>query len=132
MNYSNPMDVAGRFKALPISYSSTMTKQDDIDDFTELMRAASVRTLMEKLDDELKKVCEVVSVAKESVKSLSTNEVVFVPDDDYIEELGELDDIGLLEAINKNRLEYIPLNKNVGETEEDIRFNERVRDILGR
>ncbi|KAI9094812.1 hypothetical protein K1719_026618 [Acacia pycnantha] len=53
MNYSNPMDAVGRLKALPRSYSSTATKQDDREDFTELMRVASVRMLMEKLDDEV-------------------------------------------------------------------------------
>ncbi|KAI9118258.1 hypothetical protein K1719_010590 [Acacia pycnantha] len=50
VNYSNPMDAAGRFEALPRSYSSAATKQDDREDFAELMRAASVRKLMEKLD----------------------------------------------------------------------------------
>ncbi|KAK4274617.1 hypothetical protein QN277_017811 [Acacia crassicarpa] len=50
VNYSNPMDAAGRFEALPRSYSSAATKHDDREDFTELMRAASVRTLMGKLN----------------------------------------------------------------------------------
>ncbi|XP_028796060.1 uncharacterized protein LOC114752183 [Neltuma alba] len=53
MNYSNPMDVAGRFEALPRSYSAATTKLDDREDFAELMRAASDRTLMEKLDMDL-------------------------------------------------------------------------------
>lgn len=50
MNYSNPMDIAGRFEALPRSYSVATTKQEGTEDFAELMRAASVRTLMEKLE----------------------------------------------------------------------------------
>ncbi|KAI9126807.1 hypothetical protein K1719_002403 [Acacia pycnantha] len=53
MNYSNPMDVlAGRFEALPRSYiaAAMATKQDEREDFAELVRAASVRTLMEKLE----------------------------------------------------------------------------------
>ncbi|KAI9121363.1 hypothetical protein K1719_008396 [Acacia pycnantha] len=62
-------------------------------------------------------------------KSLSINEVVSELDDDYIEELGELDGIGLLEAISE--LEDISLNQNVGETVEDIWFNEKVRRHFG-
>ncbi|XP_054817381.1 uncharacterized protein LOC129317070 [Prosopis cineraria] len=50
MSYSNPMDAAGRFEALPRSYSAATTKQADREDFAELVRAASAKTLKEKLD----------------------------------------------------------------------------------
>ncbi|KAI9112276.1 hypothetical protein K1719_016799 [Acacia pycnantha] len=56
MNYSNPMDVAERFKALPKSYNSMVMKQDNREDFTKLMRVVSIRTFMEKLDNKVRAI----------------------------------------------------------------------------
>ncbi|TKY74960.1 hypothetical protein E2542_SST03725 [Spatholobus suberectus] len=52
MNYSNPVDAAGRFEALPRSYS-TATSRSDNEDFAELLRAASARTLVDRIDVDL-------------------------------------------------------------------------------
>ena len=54
MNYSNPVDAAGRFTALPRSYSAaTSMSGGDSEDFAELMRAASARTLVNRIDVDL-------------------------------------------------------------------------------
>lgn len=55
MSYGNPMDSAGRFSALPRSYSTaTSTRSDqENEDFTELVRAASARTLVNRIDMDL-------------------------------------------------------------------------------
>ena len=45
LDYSNNMDAIGRFVALPRSYSAPSSRSDDRDDFKELMRAASARTM---------------------------------------------------------------------------------------
>ncbi|XP_020211504.1 uncharacterized protein LOC109796232 [Cajanus cajan] len=52
MNYSNPVDAAGRFQALPRSYSAATSRSDN-DDFAELLRAASARTLVNTIDMDL-------------------------------------------------------------------------------
>jgi len=52
MNYSNPVDAAGRFEALPRSYS-VATSRSDNEDFAELLRAASARTLVGRIDVDL-------------------------------------------------------------------------------
>ncbi|XP_014500245.1 uncharacterized protein LOC106761232 [Vigna radiata var. radiata] len=52
MNYSNPVDAAGRFEALPRSYS-VATSRSDNEDFAELLRAASARTLGNRIDVDL-------------------------------------------------------------------------------
>lgn len=48
MSYSNPMDIAGRFEALPRSFSTAVssTTSDDNQDFAELVRAASAKTTL--------------------------------------------------------------------------------------
>ena len=53
MNYSNNMDAVGRFAALPRSYSANSSRSDDNDDFKELMRAASARTMANGIDMDL-------------------------------------------------------------------------------
>ncbi|KAE9586854.1 hypothetical protein Lal_00004673 [Lupinus albus] len=51
MNYNNPVDAVGRFSALPRSYSAaTSTRSMDNEDFAELIRAASARTLVNRID----------------------------------------------------------------------------------
>ncbi|KAK7283235.1 hypothetical protein RIF29_12626 [Crotalaria pallida] len=50
MNYSNPVDAAGRFSSLPRSYSVATSRSGDNEDFAELMRAASARTLINRID----------------------------------------------------------------------------------
>lgn len=54
MNYSNPVDAAGRFEALPRSYSAATSRSggggDHGEDFSELMRAASARSLVNRID----------------------------------------------------------------------------------
>ncbi|GAU31162.1 hypothetical protein TSUD_315870 [Trifolium subterraneum] len=53
MNYSNPIDPTGRFENLPRSYSAVTSRSgggDNSEDFTELMRAASARTLVNRID----------------------------------------------------------------------------------
>ncbi|KAL2346494.1 hypothetical protein Fmac_000494 [Flemingia macrophylla] len=52
MNYSNPVDATGRFEALPRSYSAATSRSDN-DDFAELLRAASARTLVNRIDMDL-------------------------------------------------------------------------------
>ncbi|XP_027356299.1 uncharacterized protein LOC113865760 [Abrus precatorius] len=52
MNYSNPVDAAGRFEALPRSYSAATSRSDN-EDFAELLRAASARTLVNRIDVDL-------------------------------------------------------------------------------
>lgn len=52
MNYSNPVDAAGRFEALPRSYSAATSRSDN-EDFAELLRAASARTLVNQIDVDL-------------------------------------------------------------------------------
>lgn len=53
MNYSNPVDAAGRFQALPRSYSAATSRSDNNEDFAELLRAASARTLGNRIDVDL-------------------------------------------------------------------------------
>ncbi|KAL3013288.1 hypothetical protein AAZX31_06G044100 [Glycine max] len=53
MNYSNPVDAAGRFQALPRSYSAATSRSDNNEDFAELLRAASARTLGNIIDVDL-------------------------------------------------------------------------------
>ena len=55
LNYGNPMDAEGRFSAFPRSYSvATSTRSEGSDeDFAELMRAASARTLAHRIDMDL-------------------------------------------------------------------------------
>ncbi|CAL0327111.1 unnamed protein product [Lupinus luteus] len=51
MNYNHPVDHVGRFSALPRSYSdATSTRSMNNEDFVELIRAASARTLVNKID----------------------------------------------------------------------------------
>ncbi|CAJ2643882.1 unnamed protein product [Trifolium pratense] len=53
MNYSNPIDPTGRFENLPRSYSAVTSRSgggDNSEDFNELMRAASARTLVNRID----------------------------------------------------------------------------------
>ncbi|CAL0319058.1 unnamed protein product [Lupinus luteus] len=50
MNYSNPVDPAGRFSTLPRSYSVATSRSGNNEDFAELMRAASARTLVNRID----------------------------------------------------------------------------------
>lgn len=51
MNYSNPIDSTSRFEALPRSYSAVTTRSGgESEDFAELMRAASARTLVNTID----------------------------------------------------------------------------------
>ncbi|KAK7351577.1 hypothetical protein VNO77_11133 [Canavalia gladiata] len=52
MNYSNPVDAAGRFEALPRSYSAATSRSEN-EDFAELLRAASARTLVNRIDMDL-------------------------------------------------------------------------------
>ncbi|KAG5034025.1 hypothetical protein HKD37_04G009399 [Glycine soja] len=53
MNYSNPVDAAGRLQALPRSYSAATSRSDNNEDFAELLRAASARTLGNRIDVDL-------------------------------------------------------------------------------
>ncbi|XP_028806949.1 uncharacterized protein LOC114761692 [Neltuma alba] len=53
MNYSNPVDAAGRFAAFPRSYSANTSRSEDSEDFAELVRAASARTLVDRIDMDL-------------------------------------------------------------------------------
>lgn len=54
MSYGNPMDSAGRFSTLPRSYSTaTSTRSEENEDFAELVRAASARTLVNRIDIDL-------------------------------------------------------------------------------
>ncbi|KAI4316600.1 hypothetical protein L6164_024566 [Bauhinia variegata] len=53
MNYGGNFDAAGRFAALPRSYSAATSRSDDGEDFRELMRAASARTMVNKIDMDL-------------------------------------------------------------------------------
>ncbi|XP_015972572.1 uncharacterized protein LOC107495875 [Arachis duranensis] len=52
MNYSNPMDAANRFSALSRSHSAATSRRSEVndEDFAELMRAASARTLANRID----------------------------------------------------------------------------------
>ncbi|MED6133285.1 hypothetical protein PIB30_027046 [Stylosanthes scabra] len=53
MNYSNPMDAANRFSALSRSHSAATSRRSEVsndDDFAELIRAASARTLGNRID----------------------------------------------------------------------------------
>ncbi|CAL5204803.1 unnamed protein product [Lathyrus oleraceus] len=56
MNYSNPIDSTGRFQNLPRSYSAVTTRSagaGDSEDFVDLIRAASARTLVNRIDMDL-------------------------------------------------------------------------------
>ncbi|KAK4277394.1 hypothetical protein QN277_015399 [Acacia crassicarpa] len=53
LNYSNPVDPVGRFAAFPRSYSVATSRSDESEDFTELMRAASARTLADRINVDL-------------------------------------------------------------------------------
>ncbi|XP_058786128.1 uncharacterized protein LOC131660811 [Vicia villosa] len=56
LNYTNPIDSTGRFENLPRSYSAVTTRSGgagDSEDFVELMRAASARTLVNRIDMDL-------------------------------------------------------------------------------
>ncbi|CAK8568381.1 unnamed protein product [Lathyrus sativus] len=56
MNYSKPVDSTGRFQNLPRSYSAVTTRSagaGDSEDFVDLMRAASARTLVNRIDMDL-------------------------------------------------------------------------------
>ncbi|KAI4337068.1 hypothetical protein L6164_015526 [Bauhinia variegata] len=53
MNYGSNTDAAGRFAAFPRSYSTATSRSDDGEDFRELMRAASARTMVNKIDMDL-------------------------------------------------------------------------------
>ena len=53
MNYSNPMDAAGRFEALPRSYSVATARSDENEDYKDLVRAASARTMADRIDMDL-------------------------------------------------------------------------------
>ncbi|OIW14917.1 hypothetical protein TanjilG_30636 [Lupinus angustifolius] len=51
MSYNNPVDAVGRFSSLPRSYSAaTSTRSMNNEDFAELIRAASARTLVNRID----------------------------------------------------------------------------------
>ncbi|KAJ1430379.1 hypothetical protein SESBI_07878 [Sesbania bispinosa] len=49
MNYSSPVDAA----ALPRSFSAATTRSNGSEDYTELVRAASARTLVNRIDVDL-------------------------------------------------------------------------------
>ncbi|KAK7321629.1 hypothetical protein VNO77_32457 [Canavalia gladiata] len=53
MSYGNPVDAAGRFSALSRSQSAATSRSEDSDDFSELMRIASARTLANRIDMDL-------------------------------------------------------------------------------
>lgn len=56
MSYGNPMDPAGRFSALSRSQSAATSRRSDIEggeDFAELVRAASARTMVNRIDMDL-------------------------------------------------------------------------------
>ncbi|XP_057430643.1 uncharacterized protein LOC130723555 [Lotus japonicus] len=53
MSYSSQVDAAGPFAALPRSYSTTTAMSSESEDFAELMRAASARTLINRIDVDL-------------------------------------------------------------------------------
>ncbi|KAK7310764.1 hypothetical protein RJT34_08477 [Clitoria ternatea] len=53
MSYGDPMDAAGRFSALSRSASAATSRSEDKEDFVELMRAASARTLVNRIDVDL-------------------------------------------------------------------------------
>ncbi|CAJ1973481.1 unnamed protein product [Sphenostylis stenocarpa] len=70
MNYSNPVDAAGRFEALPRSYS-VATSRSDNEDFAELLRAASARTLVNRIDVDL--VLKQQAQAQAQTRPVSSN-----------------------------------------------------------
>ncbi|KAK7352494.1 hypothetical protein VNO80_17916 [Phaseolus coccineus] len=70
MNYSNPVDAAGKFQALPRSYS-VATSRSDNEDFAELLRAASARTLVDRIDVDL--VLKQQAQAEAQSRPLSSN-----------------------------------------------------------
>ncbi|KAK7410095.1 hypothetical protein VNO78_00616 [Psophocarpus tetragonolobus] len=74
MNYSSPVDAAGRFEALPRSYS-TATSRSDNEDFAELLRAASARTLGNRIDVDsvLKQHAQAQAQAQAQARPLSSN-----------------------------------------------------------
>ncbi|XP_027333549.1 uncharacterized protein LOC113848293 [Abrus precatorius] len=53
MSYGNPMDSAGRFSALSRSHSAATSRSEGNEDFAELVRAASARTLVNRIDMDL-------------------------------------------------------------------------------
>lgn len=61
MHYGNPMDAAGKFSALSRSQSAATSRRssttssfgDNSEDFAELVRAASARTLVNRIDMDL-------------------------------------------------------------------------------
>ncbi|MED6123459.1 hypothetical protein PIB30_049349 [Stylosanthes scabra] len=53
INYSNPMEAANRFSALSRSHSAATSRRSELsndEDFAELIRAASARTLGNRID----------------------------------------------------------------------------------
>lgn len=56
ISYGNPMDSAGRFSSLSRSQSAATSRRSDNDggeDFAELVRAASARTMVNRIDMDL-------------------------------------------------------------------------------
>ncbi|XP_061367930.1 uncharacterized protein LOC133310922 [Gastrolobium bilobum] len=54
MSYGNPMDDAGRFSTLSRSHSAATSRRSEVnEDFAELVRAASARTLVNRIDMDL-------------------------------------------------------------------------------
>nr|AFK39444.1 unknown [Lotus japonicus] len=53
VSYGNPMDPAGRFSSLSRSQSVATSRSGDGDDYAELLRAASARTMVGRIDMDL-------------------------------------------------------------------------------
>lgn len=54
ISYGNPGDAAGRFSSLSRSQSAATSRRSEVsDDFAELVRAASARTLVNRIDMDL-------------------------------------------------------------------------------
>lgn len=54
ISYGNPGDAAGRFSSLSRSQSAATSRRSEVsDDFVELVRAASARTLVNRIDMDL-------------------------------------------------------------------------------
>ena len=72
MNYTSPVGAGGMFSTIPRSYSlNTSRSEHESEDFAELMRAASARTLVERIDMELVMKQQKEREAKELAKSRS-------------------------------------------------------------
>ncbi|XP_054789937.1 uncharacterized protein LOC129303825 [Prosopis cineraria] len=69
MNYSNPVDAAGRFAAFPRSYSANTSRSEESEDFAELVRAASARTMVDRIDMDLVLKRHATAQKQQSVES---------------------------------------------------------------